>query len=102
VEGPSEVYICSNCVDLCQNIFRQERRRVSNVSAALSDVPSPRQMLEYMDQYVIGQHAAKRALAVAVYAHYRRLLHNESDDAGTIELDKSNILMTGPTGCGKT
>lgn len=102
VEGPSEVYICSNCVDLCQNIFRQERRRVSSVSSTLSDVPSPRQIARFLDQYVIGQDQAKRTLSVAVYAHYKRLLHAESDKADEIELDKSNILMIGPTGSGKT
>ena len=102
VEGPSEVYICANCVDLCQNIFRQERRRLSSVSSALSEVPSPREIKEYLDQYVIGQEIAKRTLSVAVYAHYRRLLHSESDKAGEVELDKSNILMIGPTGSGKT
>ena len=102
VEGPSEVYICANCVDLCQNIFRQERRRLSSVSSALSEVPSPREIKEYLDQYVIGQEIAKRSLSVAVYSHYRRLLHSESDRAGEVELDKSNILMIGPTGSGKT
>ena len=102
VEGPSEVYICPNCVDLCQNIFRQERRRVSSASSALSDIPSPRTIKEYLDQYVIGQELAKRSLSVAVHNHYKRLLHAESEDASTIEIEKSNILMIGPTGSGKT
>ncbi|MBX3364570.1 MAG: ATP-dependent Clp protease ATP-binding subunit ClpX [Phycisphaeraceae bacterium] len=102
VEGPNEVYVCSNCVDLCQNIFRQERRRISSVSHALSEVPSPREIKEHLDQYVIGQDQAKKSLSVAVYSHYTRLLHNESEDAGNIELDKSNILLIGPTGSGKT
>lgn len=102
VEGPGEVYICNNCVELCQNIFRQERRRVSSVSAQLSDIPSPREIVEFMSQYVIGQQIAKRSLAVAVHNHYKRLLHAESEDAGTIELDKSNIMLIGPTGSGKT
>ncbi|GMV71957.1 MAG: ATP-dependent Clp protease ATP-binding subunit ClpX [Leptolyngbya sp. PLA2] len=102
VEGPSEVYICPNCVDLCQNIFRQERRRVSSASSALSDIPSPRAIKEYLDQYVIGQELAKRSLSVAVHNHYKRLLHAESEDASTIEIEKSNILMIGPTGSGKT
>jgi ATP-dependent Clp protease ATP-binding subunit ClpX len=102
VEGPNEVYICASCVDLCQNIFRQERRRVSSVSAQLQDIPTPREIVEFMGQYVIGQEQAKKSLAVAVRAHYQRLLHAESEDSGTIELDKSNILMVGPTGSGKT
>ncbi|MEX2218783.1 MAG: ATP-dependent Clp protease ATP-binding subunit ClpX [Phycisphaerales bacterium] len=101
VEGPSEVYICTNCVDLCQNIFRQERRRVGSVSATLTDIPNPRHIVEHLDQYVIGQTQAKRALAVAVHNHYKRLLHAEGDDS-SVELDKSNILMIGPTGSGKT
>ncbi len=102
VEGPGEVYICSNCVDLCQNIFRQERRRVSSVSAQLSEIPTPREIVEFMNQYVIGQRNAKRSLSVAVHNHYKRLLHAESDNAKDIELDKSNILLIGPTGSGKT
>ncbi|MCC5786119.1 MAG: ATP-dependent Clp protease ATP-binding subunit ClpX [Phycisphaerales bacterium] len=102
VEGPSEVYICSNCVDLCQNIFRQERRRLKSPGAALSEIPSPREIKEYLDQYVIGQDIAKRAMSVAVYAHYKRLQHVDSENADQIELDKSNILLLGPTGSGKT
>ncbi len=102
VEGPGEVYICNNCVELCQNIFRQERRRVSSVSAQLNDIPSPREIVEFMSQYVIGQQIAKRSLAVAVHNHYKRLLHAESEDSDSIELDKSNIMLIGPTGSGKT
>src|SRR5712691_733818 len=63
VEGPNEVYICSNCVDLCQNIFKQERRRVGSVSTVLTEIPQPRQITQHLDQYVIGQTFAKRALA---------------------------------------
>ncbi len=102
VEGPGEVYICSNCVELCQNIFRQERKRVSSVSSSLSEIPSPREIVEFMAQYVIGQELAKRSLSVAVHNHYKRLLHSESEAANDIELDKSNILLIGPTGSGKT
>ncbi len=102
VEGPGEVYICSNCVELCQNIFRQERKRVSAVSASLSEIPTPREIVEFMAQYVIGQELAKRSLSVAVHNHYKRLLHAESEQANDIELDKSNILLIGPTGSGKT
>ncbi len=101
VEGPNEVYICTNCVELCQNIFKQERRRVGSVSATLTDIPAPRQIVEHLDQYVIGQMQAKRALSVAVHNHYKRLLHAEGDN-NTVELDKSNILLIGPTGSGKT
>ncbi|MCC6661316.1 MAG: ATP-dependent Clp protease ATP-binding subunit ClpX [Phycisphaerales bacterium] len=101
VEGPNEVFVCASCVDLCQNIFRQERKRVGAVSSVLTDIPTPRQIREHLDQYVIGQDQAKKAISVAVHAHYKRLLHVESDN-GTVELDKSNILLIGPTGSGKT
>ncbi len=102
VEGPNEVFVCANCVDLCQNIFRQERKRVGSATSLLTEIPSPRQIKEHLDQYVIGQDHAKKALSVAVHAHYKRLRHVESEDSGHVELDKSNILMIGPTGSGKT
>ncbi len=102
VEGPNAVYVCSSCTDLCQNIFKQEKRRVSSATTWLRDIPSPRTIKEFLDQYVIGQDFAKRALAVAVHNHYKRLLHKENAPQGSVELDKSNILMIGPTGSGKT
>ncbi|HMN40643.1 MAG TPA: ATP-dependent Clp protease ATP-binding subunit ClpX [Phycisphaerales bacterium] len=101
VEGPGDVYICSNCTDLCQNIFKQERRKVSSASSMLTTVPTPRTMKEFLDQYVIGQDMAKKALSVAVHNHYKRLLHVEKEETD-VELDKSNILLMGPTGSGKT
>ena len=101
VEGPGQVYICNPCTDLCLNIFRQERRKVSAVGSALGEVPTPRNISEFLDQYVIGQDQAKKTLAVAVHTHYKRLLHLESDDT-SVELDKSNIMLIGPTGSGKT
>jgi ATP-dependent Clp protease ATP-binding subunit ClpX len=102
VEGPNQVYICTHCVDLCQNIFRQERKRVSQAGSWLREVPPPRAIKEFLDQYVIGQDLAKRALSVAVHNHYKRLLHLESAESSGVELDKSNILLIGPTGSGKT
>ncbi|MBL9001047.1 MAG: ATP-dependent Clp protease ATP-binding subunit ClpX [Phycisphaerae bacterium] len=102
VEGPNQVYVCAGCTDLCQNIFRQEKRRVSSATVWLREVPSPREIKEHLDQYVIGQEQAKRSLSVAVHNHYKRLLHLESNDAQHVEIDKSNILMVGPTGSGKT
>ncbi|MBY0260792.1 MAG: ATP-binding protein, partial [Phycisphaerales bacterium] len=101
VEGPSEVYICNNCTELCQNIFKQEKRKVSSASSLFTEIPSPRTIKEFLDQYVIGQDMAKKALSVAVHNHYKRLLHAEKSET-EIELDKSNILMIGPTGSGKT
>src|SRR5262245_16632502 len=101
VEGPNDIYICSNCTDLCQNIFRQERRRVSSARPLFSAIPSPRQIREFLDQYVIGQEYSKKALSVAVHNHYKRLTQIENEDA-PVELDKSNVLLIGPTGTGKT
>jgi ATP-dependent Clp protease ATP-binding subunit ClpX len=101
VEGPNDVYICSNCTDLCQNIFKQEKRRGSSASALFTEVPAPREIKQFLDQYVIGQDHAKKALSVAVHSHYRRLLHAEKEEQD-VELDKSNVLLIGPTGSGKT
>jgi ATP-dependent Clp protease ATP-binding subunit ClpX len=101
VEGPNEIYVCSNCTDLCQNIFKQERRRISSASPAFSSILTPRQVNEYLDQYVIGQDRAKRSLSVAVHNHYKRLSQIDNADRD-VELDKSNVLLLGPTGTGKT
>ncbi|MAD19349.1 MAG: ATP-dependent Clp protease ATP-binding subunit ClpX [Planctomycetaceae bacterium] len=101
VEGPGDVYICTNCTDLCQNIFRQERRRVDRGQPLFSSIPTPRHIRDFLDQYVIGQERAKRSLAVAVHTHYKRLMHVE-DDESEVELDKSNVLLIGHTGTGKT
>src|SRR5947208_8678484 len=73
VEGPSDVYICANCVDLAHNIIRQEKRKLSSSQPLFSTIPSPRQIKEFLDQYVVGQNYAKKALAVAVHNHYKRL-----------------------------
>ncbi len=101
VEGPGGVFICPDCIDLCYNIVRQERRRMRGASTPFEDVPKPRQIKEFLDQYVIGQDSAKKALAVAVHNHYKRLLHTDSEDED-VEIEKSNILLIGPTGSGKT
>ena len=71
VEGPSDVYICANCVDLAHNIIRQEKRKLSSSAPMFSSIPSPRQIKEYLDQYVVGQEYAKKALSVAVHNHYK-------------------------------
>ena len=102
VEGPDGIYICANCVDLCHNIIRQEQRREAQATPIFTTIPTPRQIKDYLDQYVIGQEQAKRVLAVAVHNHYKRLTNADLDDADMIELDKSNVLLIGPTGCGKT
>lgn len=101
VEGPSEIYVCSNCTDLCQNIFKQERRRITSASPTFTSILTPRQINEYLEQYIIGQDRAKRSLSVAVHNHYKRLSQLDNADRD-VELDKSNVLMLGPTGTGKT
>jgi len=102
VEGPDGVYICANCVDLCHNIIRQEQRRKAQSGPAFATIPTPRHIKEFLDQYVIGQEHAKRVLSVAVHNHYKRLAHADLAEKGDVELDKSNVLLIGPTGCGKT
>jgi ATP-dependent Clp protease ATP-binding subunit ClpX len=101
VEGPAGVFICPECIDLCYNIVKQERRRLQGAEAMFDEVPKPRQIKEFLDQYVIGQETAKRGLAVAVHNHYKRLLHTDSENED-VEIEKSNILLIGPTGSGKT
>ena len=101
VEGPNDVYICSNCTDLCQNIFKQEKRRVTAARPLFQDIPKPREITDFLDQYVIEQDAAKKTLAVAVHMHYKRLMASEQADT-QVELEKSNVMLIGPTGTGKT
>ncbi len=100
IEGPNNVFICPECVELCHNIILQDRKRTGKIGVSLKEMPRPREIKEYLDQYVIGQDHAKKYLSVAVHNHYKRLLHSDSDS--DIEIDKSNVLLIGPTGCGKT
>jgi ATP-dependent Clp protease ATP-binding subunit ClpX len=100
VEGPGEVFICPECVDLCSTIIRQEQKR-GRSKAISGEVPRPRGIKEFLDEYVIGQDEAKKKISVAVHNHYKRLVHTESED-NDIEIEKSNILLIGPTGSGKT
>jgi len=99
IAGPG-VYICNECIEVCSNILKEELKADRKKSAPHFKLPTPVEIKEYIDQYVIEQDDAKMALAVAVYNHYKRIAH-ESDDDG-IELQKSNIIMLGPTGSGKT
>ncbi|MEK7996358.1 MAG: ATP-dependent Clp protease ATP-binding subunit ClpX [Planctomycetota bacterium] len=101
IEGPNRVFICPECVELCHNIIRQDRKRTGKGAVSLEKMPIPREIKEYLDQYVIGQEHAKKYLSVAVHNHYKRLVHSDSNDSD-IEIDKSNVLLIGPTGSGKT
>ncbi|MBP6096062.1 MAG: ATP-dependent Clp protease ATP-binding subunit ClpX [Methyloversatilis sp.] len=99
IAGPS-VFICDECIDLCNDIIRDEISSEQTGKGSRGDLPSPKEICEILDQYVIGQSPAKRILAVAVYNHYKRLRHMSRKDE--VELSKSNILLVGPTGSGKT
>ena len=101
VEGPGDVYICGECIELCQSILDQEQRRRGPSKTLFSEIPSPRSIVEHLDEYVIGQGSAKRVLAVAVHNHYKRLT-SEWEGGSDVEIEKSNILLCGPTGSGKT
>jgi ATP-dependent Clp protease ATP-binding subunit ClpX len=98
ISGPS-VYICNECIALCNEILAEDEER--EVAEAITQVPSPQEIKDVLDQYVIGQERAKKALAVAVYNHYKRI-NSASLRDDDVELDKSNILLIGPTGVGKT
>jgi ATP-dependent Clp protease ATP-binding subunit ClpX len=99
IAGPS-VFICDECIDLCNDIIREEASTDTGTKAQKSDLPSPHEICEILDQYVIGQIEAKKILSVAVYNHYKRLKTGGKQD--DVELAKSNILLIGPTGSGKT
>jgi ATP-dependent Clp protease ATP-binding subunit ClpX len=99
IAGPS-VFICDECIDLCNDIIRDETAAEHGGKSA-SDLPTPKEISGILDQYVIGQESAKRILSVAVYNHYKRLRHQQSGNED-VELAKSNILLIGPTGSGKT
>ena len=99
IAGPG-VYICDECIELCNEIIVEELTEAA--SLGLSELPKPQAIFEFLDQYVIGQDRAKKSLSVAVYNHYKRVQSGEPKGDGAIELAKSNILMLGPTGCGKT
>ena len=99
IAGPS-VFVCDECVELCNDIIREEVQEEKNAAAARKKFPTPREIHQILDEYVIGQTDAKKVLSVAVYNHYKRI-ENEGK-VGDVELSKSNILLVGPTGSGKT
>jgi len=101
IAGPS-VFICDECIDLCNEIIRDELPGLEAAKENGNDLPTPAEIKANLDNYVIGQEPAKRTLAVAVYNHYKRLKHKASSKKDDVELTKSNILLIGPTGSGKT
>ncbi len=102
IAGPG-VYICDECIDLCNEIIEEELTDTGELT--FDEVPNPREIRAFLDDYVVGQDDAKKILAVAVYNHYKRIQYQQAAGIGRrddVELQKSNILMLGPTGCGKT
>lgn len=103
IAGPGGVYICDECIEVCSEILEEELGDEEQLQDTGDiNLMKPREIKDFLDQYVIGQDEAKKTLAVAVYNHYKRILSNEKASSGDVELQKSNILMLGPTGSGKT
>ena len=104
IEGPDYIYICNDCVDMCHKIMQEESIPVANTDkkelVESKELPSPEDIKKVLDEYVIGQNEAKKVLSVAVYNHYKRIKNQDKLD--DVEIQKSNILLLGPTGCGKT
>jgi ATP-dependent Clp protease ATP-binding subunit ClpX len=99
IAGPG-VYICDECIDLCNEIIEEELAETGELS--LEELPKPVEIFEFLEDFIVGQERAKKILAVAVYNHYKRVQHGARPGSDDIELSKSNIMMIGPTGCGKT
>ncbi|MCL2763836.1 MAG: ATP-dependent Clp protease ATP-binding subunit ClpX [Treponema sp.] len=103
IAGPNDVFICDECIEVCKKILSEEEHELT--SHFTGDIPTPREIKNYLDLFVIGQDNAKKALSVAVYNHYKRITNPSKDkekDADEVEIEKSNVLLIGPTGTGKT
>ncbi|MDR0512852.1 MAG: ATP-dependent Clp protease ATP-binding subunit ClpX [Treponema sp.] len=100
IAGPRDVYICDECVDMCRKILAEEDRDLT--TQFTDDVPTPKEIKDYLDFFCIGQDTAKKALAVAVYNHYKRIANQPTRETEEVEIEKSNVLLIGPTGTGKT
>jgi ATP-dependent Clp protease ATP-binding subunit ClpX len=102
IAGPPDVYICNECVELCNSIMQREAPQRGRNPLKLKRVPTPMDLKGELDGYVIGQERTKKVLSVAVHNHYQRILNREKAKSDDVELEKSNVLLIGPTGCGKT
>ena len=100
VHGPGNLFICDECIERCSQVLQTELRRRDPLRPAVRKVPAPRKIKEALDEYVIGQERPKKVLSVAVHNHYKRILREVKDSS--VDLEKSNVLLIGPTGCGKT
>ena len=100
IEGPS-AYICNECIELCVELLKDDFVE-SDISISMDDVPKPKEIHEFLNEYIVGQELAKKSLSVAIYNHYKRIQSQGIESDSEVELQKSNILMIGPTGCGKT